>query len=57
MSLDRWLMFSLKALAVVLVIEFLIIIFIALSGDVEEEFDHYMPNPAKRVQQSQIWLG
>ena len=57
MSLDRWLWFSLKVLAVVLVIEFLIIIFIALSGDVEEEYNHYMPNPAKRVQQSQIWLG
>ena len=50
MSLDRWLWFSLKVLAVVLVIEFLIIIFIALSGDVEEEYNHYMPNPAKRVQ-------
>ena len=57
MSLDRWLWFSLKVLAVVLVIEFLIIIFIALSGDVEEEYNHYMPNPAKRVQWSQIWLG
>ena len=57
MSLDKWMWFSLKVLAAGLVIEFLIIIFIALSGDVEEEFDHYMPNPAKRVQQSQIWLG
>jgi len=57
MSLDRWMWFSLKVLMVALVIEFLIVIFIALSGDVEEEFDHYMPNPAKRVQQSQIWLG
>ena len=57
MSLDRWMWFSLKVLMVALVIEFLIVIFIALSGDVEEEFNHYMPNPAKRVQQSQIWLG
>ena len=50
MSLDKLMWFSLKVLAVVLVIEFLIIIFIALSGDVEEEYNHYMPNPAKRVQ-------
>ena len=50
MSLDKFLIFSLKLLAVVLVIEFLIIIFIAMSGDVEEEYNHYMPNPAKRVQ-------
>jgi|TARA_R100000231_G_scaffold1735_1_gene2947 hypothetical protein len=50
MSLDRWLMFSLKVLMVALVIELLIIIFIAWSGDVEEEYNHYMPNPAKRVQ-------
>ena len=57
MSLDRWLMFSLKVLMVALVIELLIIIFIAWGGDVEEEYNHYMPNPAKRVQQSQIWLG
>jgi len=51
MSLDNWIWFSLKVLAVALVIEFIIIIFIALSGDVEEEYNHYMPNPAKRVQQ------
>ena len=42
--------FSLKLLCVVLIIELLIIIFIARSGDVEEEYNHYMPNPAKRVQ-------
>ena len=50
MSLDKFLWFSLKLLMVVLVIELLILIFIAWSGDVEEEYNHYMPNPAKRVQ-------
>lgn len=50
MSLDKWIWFSLKVLAIALVIELLILIFIAWSGDVEEEYNHYMPNPAKRVQ-------
>ena len=42
--------FSFKVLAVALVIEFFLIVFIAMSGDVEEEYNHYIPNPAKRVQ-------
>ena len=50
MSLDKFMWFSLKLLCAVLIIEFLLIVFIALSGDVEEEYNHYMPNPAKRVQ-------
>ena len=50
MSLDKLMWFSLKVLCVVLIIEFLLVIFIAMSGDVEEEYNHYMPNPAKRVQ-------
>ena len=50
MSLDRILWFSLKLLCAVLIIEFFILIYIAWSGDVEEEYNHYMPNPAKRVQ-------
>ena len=57
MSLDKFLFFSLKLLCVALVIEFFILIYISWSGDVEEEYNHYMPNPAKRVQLSQIWLG
>lgn len=56
MSLDKFLWFSLKVLLVVLVIEVIAVI-IYLSTDNEEEFDHYMSNPAKRVQQSQLWLG
>jgi hypothetical protein len=50
MSLDKFMWFSLKLLCVALIIEFFLIVFIALSGDVEEEYNHYMPNPAKRVQ-------
>ena len=50
MSLDKFLIFSLKLLAVVLVIEFLIIIYLVNNGNVEEEYNHYMPNPVDRMQ-------
>ena len=50
MSLDKVVWLSLKILMVALVLELLIVLFIALSSDVEEEYNHYIPNPAKRVQ-------
>ena len=50
MSLDKFLIISLIILAVILVIEFLIIIFVVNNGNVEEEYNHYMPNPVDRMQ-------
>ena len=48
MSLDKWLWFSLKILFVVLILEF-IIIFFYLSGDNEEEYNSYLPNPIEQL--------
>ena len=48
MSLDKWLWFSLKILFVVLILEFVIIFFYS-SGDNEEEYNSYLPNPIEQL--------
>ena len=48
MRLDKLLWFSLKVLLVVLFIE-IIVVLIYMSGDNEEEYNSYLPNPIEQL--------